>query len=55
MVRRCLRRGRPGPYQLQAAIAAVHADARTVQDTDWRQVLALSYNSWPWSRLTWSP
>lgn len=44
VVRRCLRRGRPGPYQLQAAIAAVHADARTVQDTDWRQVLALSYN-----------
>lgn len=42
VVRRCLRRGRPGPYQLQAAIAAVHADARTVQDTDWRQVLALS-------------
>ncbi|WP_432489190.1 RNA polymerase sigma factor [Kineococcus sp. SYSU DK018] len=41
VVRRCLRRGRPGPYQLQAAIAAVHADARTVQDTDWRQVLAL--------------
>ena len=41
LVRRCLRRGRPGPYQLQAAIAAVHSDARTTQDTDWRQVLAL--------------
>ncbi|WP_337062058.1 RNA polymerase sigma factor [Kineococcus sp. G2] len=41
VVRSCLRRGRPGPYQLQAAIAAVHADARTAQETDWRQVLAL--------------
>ncbi|WP_432489244.1 RNA polymerase sigma factor [Kineococcus sp. SYSU DK018] len=40
-VRSCLRRGRPGPYQLQAAIAAVHADARTAQETDWGQVLAL--------------
>ncbi|HEY0641093.1 MAG TPA: DUF6596 domain-containing protein, partial [Pseudonocardiaceae bacterium] len=37
LVRRCLRRGRPGPYQLQAAIAAVHSDA----PTDWTQVLAL--------------
>jgi RNA polymerase sigma-70 factor (ECF subfamily) len=41
LVRRCLRRGRPGPYQLQAAIAAVHSDAPTARDTDWRQVLAL--------------
>ncbi|MBN1092582.1 sigma-70 family RNA polymerase sigma factor [Blastococcus sp. TML/M2B] len=41
LVRACLRRGRPGPYQLQAAIAAVHADARTAAATDWRQVLAL--------------
>jgi RNA polymerase sigma factor (sigma-70 family) len=30
-----------GPYQLQAAIAAVHAEAPSAQDTDWRQVLAL--------------
>lgn len=30
-----------GPYQLQAAIAAVHADARTAADTDWRQILGL--------------
>ncbi|MEU4190833.1 RNA polymerase sigma factor [Kribbella sp. NPDC026611] len=43
LVRRCLRRNRPGPYQLQAAINAVHADARTVQDTDWPQILQL-YN-----------
>jgi RNA polymerase sigma-70 factor (ECF subfamily) len=32
---------RPGPYQLQAAIAACHADAATAADTDWRQVAAL--------------
>jgi RNA polymerase sigma-70 factor (ECF subfamily) len=41
MVRACLRRNRPGPYQIQAAINAVHADAATTEDTDWRQVLAL--------------
>ena len=41
LVRACLRRGRPGPYQLQAAINAVHSDAATAGDTDWRQVLAL--------------
>ncbi|MGC5385608.1 RNA polymerase sigma factor [Micromonospora chalcea] len=41
LVRRCLRRGRPGPYQLQAAIGAVHADAPTAAATDWRQILAL--------------
>jgi RNA polymerase sigma-70 factor (ECF subfamily) len=32
---------RPGPYQLQAAIAALHAQARTAQETDWRQISAL--------------
>jgi RNA polymerase sigma-70 factor (ECF subfamily) len=32
---------RPGPYQLQAAIAACHADATTAADTDWRQITAL--------------
>jgi RNA polymerase sigma-70 factor (ECF subfamily) len=41
LVRACLRRNRPGPYQLQAAIAAVHSDAPTAADTDWSQVLAL--------------
>ncbi|MGY1720689.1 RNA polymerase sigma factor [Blastococcus sp. SYSU DS0552] len=41
LVRQCLRRDRPGPYQLQAAIAAVHSDAPTASDTDWRQVLTL--------------
>ncbi|MEV0810051.1 RNA polymerase sigma factor [Micromonospora sp. NPDC050200] len=41
LVRRCLRRNRPGPYQLQAAINAVHSDAPTAADTDWGQVLQL--------------
>ena len=33
--------GRPGPYQLQAAINAVHTDAPSAEETDWRQILAL--------------
>jgi RNA polymerase sigma-70 factor (ECF subfamily) len=41
LVRACLRRNLPGPYQIQAAIAAVHADARTAGATDWAQVVAL--------------
>jgi RNA polymerase sigma-70 factor, ECF subfamily len=41
IVRRCLRRNRPGAYQLQAAINAVHADAPTVEQTDWPQIIAL--------------
>ena len=41
IVRRCLQRNRPGPYQLQAAINAVHADAASVERTDWRQIVAL--------------
>jgi RNA polymerase sigma-70 factor (ECF subfamily) len=41
LVRACLRRNRPGPYQLQAAINAVHDDAVTAADTDWRQIAAL--------------
>ena len=41
IVRWCLRRNQPGPYQLQAAINAVHADAATVEDTDWSQIVAL--------------
>ncbi|MFG2004852.1 RNA polymerase sigma factor [Spirillospora sp. NPDC048911] len=43
LVRRCLRRGRPGPYQLQAAINAVHTDGPA---TDWTQVLALYDQLW---------
>jgi RNA polymerase sigma-70 factor (ECF subfamily) len=41
IVRHCLRRNRPGPYQLQAAINAVHSDASTAGDTDWTQILHL--------------
>jgi RNA polymerase sigma-70 factor, ECF subfamily len=41
IVRRCLRLNRPGPYQVQAAIQAVHSDARTTGTTDWRQILRL--------------
>jgi RNA polymerase sigma-70 factor (ECF subfamily) len=41
LVRACLRRNRPGPYQLQAAINAVHTDAARAEDTDWHQVLRL--------------
>jgi RNA polymerase sigma-70 factor (ECF subfamily) len=36
-----LRHGRAGPYQLQAAIAACHADAADVADTDWGQIASL--------------
>jgi RNA polymerase sigma-70 factor, ECF subfamily len=41
IVRRCLRRGQPGPYQIQAAINAVHSDAAVAGATDWRQILQL--------------
>jgi len=41
IVRACLRLGQPGPYQVQAAINAVHSDAPTAADTDWRQILQL--------------
>jgi len=41
LVRACLRRNQPGPYQIQAAINAVHSDSPTAADTDWGQILAL--------------
>jgi RNA polymerase sigma-70 factor, ECF subfamily len=41
IVRRCLRRNQPGPYQLQAAINAVHVDAAAFEETDWSQIVAL--------------
>ena len=41
IVRRCLARNQPGPYQIQAAINAVHGDARDAASTDWRQILQL--------------
>ena len=41
LVRACLRRNQPGPFQIQAAIAAVHAAAPTAGATDWSQIIAL--------------
>lgn len=41
IVRACIRRDRPGPYQLQAAIQAVHSDAGSFEATDWSQIVAL--------------
>lgn len=41
IVRACLRRNRPGPYQLLAAINAVHTDAATAAETDWNQIVQL--------------
>ncbi|MFP4552784.1 MAG: RNA polymerase sigma factor [Actinomycetota bacterium] len=41
LVRACLRRNRPGLFQIQAAIAAVHSDATRPEETDWSQIVAL--------------
>jgi RNA polymerase sigma-70 factor (ECF subfamily) len=41
IVRQCLRRNQPGPYQIQAAINAVHSDAPAAAVTDWQQILRL--------------
>ena len=41
MVQDVLQRGAPGPYLLQAAIAAVHAESASFDDTDWTQIVAL--------------
>ena len=41
IVRACLRRDQPGPYQIQAAINAVHSDAPSAADTDWAQIRQL--------------
>jgi RNA polymerase sigma-70 factor (ECF subfamily) len=41
LVRACLARNQPGPFQFQAAIAAVHADASTPSATDWSQIVSL--------------
>ena len=41
LVESALRRGRPGPYQLQAAIAALHAEAPSAEATDWSQIAQL--------------
>ncbi len=41
IMRACLRRNQPGPYQIQAAIQAVHSDSPSSSDTDWSQILQL--------------
>jgi len=41
IVHACIRRGQPGPFQLQAAIQAVHCDADSFEATDWPQIAAL--------------
>jgi len=41
IVRACIRRDRPGPFQLQAAIQAVHCDAASFAATDWSQIVTL--------------
>jgi RNA polymerase sigma-70 factor, ECF subfamily len=56
IVRRLLRRNTPGPFQIQAAIQAVHTDAASAESTDWRQILALydqlvGFNDTPVVRL----
>ena len=45
LLRECLAQNWPGPYQLQAAINAVHSDAPDAAHTDWRQIQAL-YDQW---------
>lgn len=45
LVRHCLGLNRPGPYQIQAAINAVHSEALDAAATDWQQILAL-YDQW---------
>ena len=46
IVRACLRRNQPGPYQIQAAINAVHADADSFEATDWSQIWRCTTNCW---------
>ena len=41
LLERALRRATPGPYQIEAAIAALHAEADSASSTDWQQVAAL--------------
>ncbi len=49
LVERALRGGAAGPYQLQAAIAALHAEARRPEETDWRQISALYEKLLEWN------
>lgn len=52
IVRRCVARNRPGPFQLQAAIQAVHCHASTFDETDWPQIIELYDHLF---RITGSP
>src|SRR5262249_7113169 len=59
LIERALRMGRPGPYQIQGAIAAVHAEASTAADTDWPQISVLyeqllRYERTPVIELNWA-
>lgn len=46
IVRRCLQANAPGPYQIQAAIQAVHGDAARAEDTDWESIVRLYDRLW---------
>ncbi len=46
LVRACLQRNEPGPYQIQAAIQAAHSDASTAEATDWAQIVQLYDQLW---------
>jgi RNA polymerase sigma-70 factor (ECF subfamily) len=59
VLERALQMGQPGPYQIQAAIAALHDEAATPKDTDWPQIAALyqalqRYTSSPVVVLNWA-
>jgi RNA polymerase sigma-70 factor (ECF subfamily) len=45
LLRTCLRRDQPGPYQLQAAINAVHSDSSSIEATDWLQIVGSTTTS----------
>ena len=53
IVRRCLARNRPGPYQIQAAINAVHSDAPSASATDWRQMYGSTISCWRLPPARW--
>jgi RNA polymerase sigma-70 factor (ECF subfamily) len=49
LVESALKMGPPGPYQLQAAIAALHSEAKTPAETDWRQISSLYEKLLEWN------
>jgi RNA polymerase sigma-70 factor (ECF subfamily) len=55
IVRECLARNRPGPYQLMAAVNAVHTDAPAAADTDWGQIVRLYDRLYRLTPTPWSP